>query len=299
MKRISAPPAPDPAEPRIGRAVVAWAQGLGRNDDIVWRVEAKVRRRRRRRLSAVSGVAALLLVVGSVWSFRRTVPDSADRPASASLTAPARQTLPDGSVVELKDDARLAARFAAAGVGARRVALERGEAHFTVVPDPSRPFIVAAGGLEVRAVGTAFSVELAGSQITVLVTEGTVAVARAAVTPGGSAEISLTAGQRVAADLSTAAALPAPEDVPLHELESRLSWRIPPLRFSNTPLAEAVALFNQHSSARLVLDPALAGLRIGGAVRPGNIEPFLLLLKNEFGIEGSADAAGTIHLRRP
>jgi transmembrane sensor len=56
------------------------------------------------------------------------------------------------------------------------VVLERGEAHFQVAKNPARPFVVVARGVEIRAVGTAFSVGLESTRVEVLVTEGQVAV---------------------------------------------------------------------------------------------------------------------------
>ncbi|NWO96327.1 FecR domain-containing protein, partial [Escherichia coli] len=58
---------------------------------------------------------------------------------------------------------------------ARRVALLNGEAQFDVVKDPARPFIVTAGDVTVRAVGTRFSVWRLGEDRTrVVVAEGIV-----------------------------------------------------------------------------------------------------------------------------
>ena len=68
-----------------------------------------------------------------------------------------------------------------------------GEAYFTVAKNPGRPFVVAAGGVGVRAVGTAFNVRLDSDAVEVLVTEGRVQVSRSGFDDEGS---SLVAGQR-------------------------------------------------------------------------------------------------------
>lgn len=292
-------------EPPLGRAVVSWAQALGRNEDIVRRVEAKVRRVRRRR-TAAAGALALFLLAGVVWYSRLLAPPFGHVGASTALvTLPAQQTLPDGSIVALKDHARIVAHFTAEGNEPRRVTLESGEAHFAVAKNPARPFVVVAGGLEVRAVGTAFAVELGSRQIAVLVTEGQVNIERASpAAANAEAEpapaVRLGAGKRLIVDRSAEAKpLPAPEAMPEDEVETRLAWRVPRIRFADTPLSEAVAVFNRYSSSRLVLDPALAELRIGGVVRADNTDSFLRLLKNEFGIARETDAGGTVHLRRP
>ena len=76
-----------------------------------------------------------------------------------------------------------------------------------------------------------------------------------------------------------------PETLSSENLAARLSWRVPRVRFDDTPLSEAVAAFNAYSDTRLDLDPALGSLRIGGIVRADNTDTFLRLLASEFGIE--------------
>src|SRR5258706_14411058 len=49
----------------------------------------------------------------------------------------------------------------------RRVEMREGEALFKVAKDPSRPFVVAVKGLEVRAVGTAFDIRVKGEAVEV------------------------------------------------------------------------------------------------------------------------------------
>ena len=108
-----------------------------------------------------------------------------------------RARLDDGSTLELNAASAVRVQFTAAE---RRVKLESGEAHFAVAHDTARPFIVSAGGIAVRAVGTAFNVRYAtGGDIEVTVTEGKVAVSGVErVDPNAlSAAIFVSAGQRI------------------------------------------------------------------------------------------------------
>ncbi len=73
-----------------------------------------------------------------------------------TVSAPERRELPDGSVVDLKPGAEIAVEFTPA---LRRVTLRAGAAHFAVVKNPARPFVVAVGDVEMRAVGTEYSVQ--------------------------------------------------------------------------------------------------------------------------------------------
>jgi transmembrane sensor len=187
------------------------------------------------------------------------------------------------------------------------VTLLEGEAHFEVVADPQRPFVVIALGVEVRAVGTAFSVELGASRVQIVVTEGKIAVNRPAsehslAAAGGALPPAqplaiVHAGNHVVVEMA-ANATESPAVLPMSptELVEKLSWRIPRLEFSRTPLAEVVGIFNRHSRTRIVLvDPGLADLQISGVLRADNTDSILQLLKLEFGIR--AERAGENELR--
>jgi transmembrane sensor len=179
-----------------------------------------------------------------------------------------------------------------------------------VAKDATRPFIVAANGIEVRAVGTAFVVQVGGTAVEVVVTEGTVAVDKLREASAVATAATLTppaplatvgAGNRVTIDLAAIAVAPAPPAVIAvteAELSSRLAWRVPRLEFSGTPLAEVIPMFNRHGRTKLMLDPALGGLQMSGVLRADNVDALLQLLKNEFGIEAERAGAAEIHLRR-
>ena len=109
------------------------------------------------------------------WS-RTPVPPSASPPgAPPTLALIEQRTLADGSVVELNRGAVVTERFTP---DERRVQLVRGEAHFKVAKDLSRPFVVEVAGIAVRAVGTALNVRLDSAAVDILVTEGQVSVAQ-------------------------------------------------------------------------------------------------------------------------
>lgn len=80
--------------------------------------------------------------------------------AETSLFVPAGQrvnlTLPDGTTVWLNAQSRLTYPTTFAG-DERRVSIE-GEAYFEVVPDKNMPFIVSAGNVEMKVLGTTFNV---------------------------------------------------------------------------------------------------------------------------------------------
>lgn len=235
--------------------------------------------------------------------FLRSGPESAGPVASSSVTividSPARQKLSDGSWVDLQEGAVVRESFTGQ---LRQVVLEHGTAHFQVVKDPARPFVVQAGGLKVRAVGTAFSVIWASSGIEVLVTEGRVAVVPADAGWGRQPEAIAGAGERVTmvgpTTLSKGLTL-AVATLTETELAERMAWRLPRLHIADAPLAEVVALLNRHNRRQLVIeDDSLRSLQISGVLRADNQAAFLEALQVNFGIEPVPQGTDEIRLRR-
>jgi len=226
---------------------------------------------------------------------------SPDTRPAAEAAAPVelkRRILEDGTTVELNHGAVVAAVFSATE---RRATLVTGEALFEVAKDPRRPFVVHAGGVDVRAVGTAFTVRLEPGTVEVLVTEGRVAVARkesasptheARPPPLSSALLpvtsEVTAGHRATVDL---AASTPPQIVPVSSqaIARQLNWQPQLLDFSSAPLGVAVAEFNRRNRVQFVLaDPALAELPVIASIRSDNIEGFARFL----------DAAPSLRIER-
>jgi transmembrane sensor len=218
-------------------------------------------------------------------------------------------TLPDGSTVRLNVGSEIVEAFTPAE---RRVTIARGEAHFMVTKNASRPFVVCAGAAEVRAVGTAFNVNLQSAAVEVIVTEGKVelsaaaAPANAEAAPTAAAESPRTvvgSSQRAVVTFAPASLRTAlvVTDVQSDELTKALAWQNTLLRLGGATLAELAVEFQQQTGFRIVLaDPELAGRRIGGRFRADNIEGFIRLLEEHFGVVSQRTPEGVIVLlKRP
>jgi transmembrane sensor len=291
------------ADPRHGDELNAQKTGWNRLNLLAdWRPEhgaqpncdllapPPARQRRWRVLAGFSAVAlAAALAIGFFLGTGRTTPPAAAPLAPIALIE--QRTLDDGSVVTLNRGAEIAVRFTAQE---RRVELVRGEAHFEVAKNPARPFIVAAEGVAVRAVGTAFKVRLDRSAVEVLVTEG-----RVGVTPGESraavaeAPLQLVAGERTVVSLVNPVA-PRVTAVSPDDLASSTAWQPRLLEFNDTPLAAIVAEFNRaNAPIRLELaDVELEHRLLNTAIRSDNVEGFVRLLEGGFGIR--ADRTGNV-----
>jgi transmembrane sensor len=284
--RADSPRSPDRLPP-------GWLGQAETKQLVLAELAQRTARRTRRRRALAGGAAALALAVASAaFTWHRGADAPPGTAATAALPAPARETLPDGSVVERKGDAAYAVEF---GATVRRVVLTRGTAHFEVARNPARPFVVVAGEVSVRAVGTAFSVEYRADRIEVLVIEGRVAVA-----PGSAPATPVDAGHGVRVAPAAGPEAPASvQPIGAAELEAALAWRVRPVEFSGTPLAEAIAILNRHNRVQFSLaDPALARIRLSGVLRADQTAGVLRLLEDEFGVRAERRGDTEIVLHR-
>jgi transmembrane sensor len=192
--------------------------------------------------------------------------------------------LKDGSKVTLNTGSRIRVDLTRKE---RRIDLAAGEAFFDVAKDPSRPFIVRAGGKRIVAVGTQFSVRNDGGSVQVVVTEGVVRLEDAdAVLPNATkrvpdAGVMLTAGAIARTTAGNIVIQPAS----LSQAEELLSWRTGYVVFRETALADAVAEFNRYNERKIVIrDPRVAAMRLTGRYRANNFEGFVRLLQESFPI---------------
>lgn len=297
------------SDPRHAQAMQSAASAWSRLDAIPEGVAASVlaattrhRLFRRRMVAAVSWAAAAMVAVGLfLWS--RPTPDSAPSAGVefAAVDAPRTLSLADGSLVLLNTGGKIVEQFTATE---RRVLLARGEAHFSVTKNPARPFIVRAGALEVRAVGTAFDINLQSAAVDVIVTEGRVQLTPAAVAPAANPAPALDAGERAVlrgvlrpdADLAQALVRSRLDTAGMADA---LAWREPLLRLGGATLAELAAAFERGTGRRLVFaDPALGELRFGGRFRADDVEGFTQVLATTLDLDVERAADGTIMLRR-
>lgn len=230
---------------------------------------------------AMIGMAAMLAVAialpvwtGMLGADRANEIDAPVQVAALETYSTARGdrqeiALPDGSVMTLNTGSRVVTAFAAEE---RRVVLEAGEALFEVAHDPSRPFIVEAGGHEVRAVGTAFNVYSRDDGRTVVtVVEGLV---QTRIESGPASAALLRAGDQVELVPGEPASEPARVDV-----VAATAWRQGRLVFDGRSLGEVVSEFRRYNDLDIAFaDAGLGELQISGSFDPADSEAFLAAL---------------------
>jgi transmembrane sensor len=178
--------------------------------------------------------------------------------------------LPDGSTIDLNARSKVRVRFAE---HERHIDLLEGQALFRVAKDQNRPFIVAANGTRVRAVGTQFDVNRRKRSLVVTVVEGSVAVS------SGTVPARLEAGQQA---VVRAHAPPKPQRA---DIAIATAWTQRRLIFDSTPLDEVAEEFNRNNARSLVIEgEGLEDFHISGAFSSTDPQPLLRFLRTQPGI---------------
>jgi transmembrane sensor len=249
---------------------------------------------RRWRPAIAAGLVTGVLVTG-VSLYRQngsTAPAAVAAAQSFETTVGEHRTLPlsDGSVLAINTDSLVEVQpFAAA---TRELRLVRGEAHFTVAHDASKPFRVQAGSQMIQAVGTAFDVRLhPAGDIEVVVTDG-----RVKLIPGNAAGEHLDRGQVLRIGVDGSARLTRLDN---DALGSRVAWRSGMVVFDGQTLATALEEFSRYTAMRFVIeDPRLRQMRVGGYFPAGDTGYLLEALQASFGLSATRNADGTIRIAR-
>jgi transmembrane sensor len=212
-------------------------------------------------------------------------------------------TLADGSIVTLNTNTIVETNLRHRS---REIYLRKGEAHFQVAHDRSRPFLVHAGDAVVRAVGTQFEVRVRSDQhVDVVVNEGRVEVQSApldAERPGAGRRVRLAARSVVHAlsagqELSTTGNDYAVVPVSTHRLSSVLAWREGAVVFEGEALADAIAEIGRYTDARIIIsDPQVAALRVGGRFRTGDVQEFFDALQTALPVSIRRASNGLIYI---
>ena len=194
-----------------------------------------------------------------------------------------RVTMSDGSAVTLNTDSAVRTAYSHQQ---RSVALLRGEALFDVAKDSARPFVVAAGEVAVRAVGTSFTVRRRpDGAVTVLVREGVVEVRR-----GSEPLLTLTADHMT----NVEAARPLqPVALPVGQADRRSLWIDGLLDLNGLTLAEAAAEYERYSDRRIEIDdPAIGGLKVTGVFSVSDPDSFARAAALSLNLEATSTPDG-------
>lgn len=268
-------------------------------------------RRRRFRYPAIAASLAMVIIAG--WLFVRYSTEPPLAPASPIIansyeTAIGERStvrLPDQSVLTLNTNSLVNVNYDDVQ---RVLVLARGEMSIEVAHDPRRPLSVIAGQKLVRAVGTAFNVQIIDeAQVELIVTEGTVMVvddvesqdsppAADPVRGFGATPRTVTKGEKVLLGVDRETISKVSDSA----LSAELSWRQGNLIFRGETLAVAIAEVSRYTPVRFeIADERLKELRIGGLFKAGDVDGLLATLKENFNIDSERLDAERVLLKAP
>lgn len=252
------------------------------------------------RRAVLAGVAAVAVMAAAIGVRELEGPRRlADQAFRTAVGQQATVTLPDGSVVTLNTDTVVRTKE---DEGRRLVFLDKGQAYFRVAKDRRHPFVVSAAGRTVTALGTAFDVRVDGGALRVVLVEGKVRVEgdaaseRASGPKGAPAPAGAAASVRATemeAGSELIAQSPADWRVTRTDVASATSWTRGKIVFDDESLGDVVAELNRYSERKIAIaDPGLAGVRISGVYRPGDIEALAFGLRQTGIAKLERDAGG-------
>lgn len=261
------------------------------------REEPEERQSRRRWGFAIAASVTVIAATGGAMLLDRQGGTGFGGPAGTQVAAadPARLMLTtakgerrsfqlaDASTITLNTDSAVAVAFRPGGE--RRLELVRGQAFFKVARDKTRPFVVAADGQTVTALGTRFEVRTDAASLRVVLVEGRVSVA-----PARGAQVVMRAGQQLVAGPKGVTL----SDADVAEVED---WQRGVVTFKGTTLAAAVTELNRYSRAQLkVDDPRIARLTVSGVFQTNDARRFARTIAEIYPVRVVPASDGTLRL---
>jgi transmembrane sensor len=201
-------------------------------------------------------------------------------------------TLADDSQVLLNTDSLIEVTYRE---HYRLIELKRGEIHIQVAHDPNRPLSVVAAGKVIRAIGTAFNVQLLDdSRVELIVTEGTVRVADTTFNESTSNPVEPLPLEKVAESVDITRggkvllgeAKETVRQIKQNEIDLELSWRQGNIVFRGEPLEAVIAEISRYTSIEFEFtNEAIKQVRVAGMFKAGDVSGLLKALDKSFDIK--------------
>jgi len=210
------------------------------------------------RRALLTGVGLLVVTGGSALFWR----SASAKVYETEVGEQKHVALDDGSQLFLDAQTRIAVSFSET---VRMVDMQYGRANFRVVTDLKRPFIVEAAERKIVATRCNFDVRCEGGKVQVVLFHG-----EADVKPASAANSRgerLKAGERLVASNDV-----EKRDKP--DLTRMVAWQTGYEMFDKEDLAQVVEEMNRYSTAKLAVDPGIAGLKVSGMYRVGDNSAF-------------------------
>lgn len=205
---------------------------------------------------AVPAVAAFLLIAVGIFSLMKRTPEMIKFATSDEMAATLQ--LPDGS--NLSVNASSIVNYPEKFRGKTREIDLTGEAFFEISHNPERPFIVHAGGLDIKVTGTSFNVKTidAGEFVEVSVNTGSVEVYPAGPDADVAMHFALSAGEKATYSNQNRSIVKGVND----DL-NMLSWKTGILIFRESRLKDVFKSLEKKYKVSFILDnPDISNQRL-------------------------------------
>lgn len=231
---------------------------------------------------AVSAAAAVMVIVfGLVSLLQDDKVEMTKYATGLSLSEPG--DLPDGSVVILNSNTTL--NFPTEFEKDIREVSIFGEAFFEVKPDPDKPFIIHASGLDIKVLGTSFNVEAYPGRDYVKVTVNT---GKVLVYPSGTPAQKVTSEGKflTAGEIATYSQKSGILVKGVNDDLNVLSWKTGVLTFRETRLADVFKAFEEKYQKQFVIeDSSLLNQRLTARFENQSLDDALETLSLIFNIK--------------
>lgn len=201
---------------------------------------------------ALSAAAALVIILAGIFGLIKSE-EKGMKSITTGLAVSGPAGLPDGSNVVLNANTILnfPEKF---DKDVREVSIF-GEAFFEVAPDPAKPFIVHAGGLEIKVLGTSFNVEAYPGKDYVKVTVNT---GKVLVYPAGKADQASSLGKQLTAgEMATYSHKSGILSKNVNDDLNVLSWKTGVITFNEARLTQVFDVLGEKYQKQFVLEDSL------------------------------------------
>ncbi|MGZ5619346.1 MAG: FecR family protein [Methylobacter sp.] len=227
----------------------------------------------------LAGLLSVALIAGFSpfgWSWINTDIYRTAKGESASIQ------LRDGSRIDLNTDTELSVEYTSTK---RSVKLARGEALFSVVHNPKKPFEVIAASGRIQDIGTRFNVYRQTDRVSVTVLEGEVSVA---ATLDAAAQ-NLMPGQQISYDTSGQTSTISPTNI-----DAVTAWQKGQLVFKGQPLSIVLEQLGRYHDASLQMpDSHLQSLKVSGVFPTDNLSLALNTIAGALPIKATQTATNS------
>jgi transmembrane sensor len=248
-------------------------------DEIVQSVHQEIKREAIFRRNRYFAIAASILLVLCLGVYERYLAFFV--PHSYATEKQTQQVLlPDDSTVLLDVKTKAVMRYANTK---REITLEEGKALFDVAKNPDKPFIVHAGTLNIKVLGTHFEVKNYNNRVEVSVIEGIVSVE----TAEKESLATLTQGKKLSFDTQNNHM--SLKNVPIANIAS---WREGILMFHDETLQSALDEFKHYQDLNISVQKEVQNFSISGSFATDEVDKFLRALTKIYAlkVDKKADA---------